>query len=174
MWVAYRDFAFFRLALGDVFSAIASRTSALNAASSTSSPSWMSIARRTFPSRLELNKRFGSLSDAPLAKGSFTKLFDDSPVKLIPSCDHTGVPIHFHSSTTSGSAALISLRILPRVFPRQSPRLAIRSEMSLDADSPSLPADFFMCDPSSSDPVPQSGRDCHTYRSPSRSSIRSP
>src|SRR4051812_2527917 len=144
MWVAYRDFAFFRLALGDVFSAIASRTSALNAASSTSSRSWMSIARRTLPSRLELNKRFGSLSDAPLAKVSFTTLLYDSPVQMIPSCDQTGVPIHFHSSTTSGSAALISLRILPSVFPRQSSRLAILSEMSFDADSPSLAVDFFM------------------------------
>jgi hypothetical protein len=52
---------------------------------------------------------------------------------MMPSCDHTGVPIHFHSSITSGSAAWMSLRILASVFPRQSPRSAIRFEMSADA-----------------------------------------
>ena len=35
-------------------------------------PSPMSIARRTFPSRLELNRPLGSSSDAPFAKVSFT------------------------------------------------------------------------------------------------------
>src|SRR5882672_5566840 len=62
----------------------------------------------------------------------------------MPSCDHTGVPIHFHSSTTSGSAALMSLRIRPRVSPRQSPSSAIRFEMSSDAEWPSAASDFFM------------------------------
>src|SRR5262249_12906058 len=52
--------------------ATAWRTSALKADSSTSSPSWMSIARRTFPSRLELKRRAGSFRDAPLANVSFT------------------------------------------------------------------------------------------------------
>src|SRR3954468_24409891 len=51
--VAY--FARFNFAFApDVLRAIAARMSALNAAASTSSPSWMSIARLTFPSRLEL------------------------------------------------------------------------------------------------------------------------
>src|SRR6185436_5800691 len=63
---------------------------------------------------------------------------------MMPSCDHTGVPIHFHSSTTSGSACWISLRILPRVFPRQSPSEAILSEISADAGWPWLAPDFFM------------------------------
>src|SRR5467141_2101691 len=63
---------------------------------------------------------------------------------MMPSCDQTGVPIHFHSSTTSGSASLISLRILLRVSPRQSPSPAILFEMSSDADWPSLAPDFFM------------------------------
>src|SRR5580692_2262294 len=62
---------------------------------------------------------------------------------MIPSCDQTGVPIHFHSSTTSGSASLMSLRILPRVFPRQSPSSAILFAMSSDADWPWLAPDFF-------------------------------
>src|SRR6185369_12200215 len=75
---------------------------------------------------------------------------------MMPSCDQTGVPIHFHSSTTSGSASLMSLRILPRVSPRQSPSSAILFEMSSDADESWLPPDFFM-----------SARDRHTsfYRS---------
>src|SRR5690349_6522568 len=63
---------------------------------------------------------------------------------MMPSCDHTGVPIHFHSSTTSGSASLMSLRILPRVSPRQSPSSAILFEMSFDADWTRLAPGFFM------------------------------
>src|SRR5882724_13414502 len=63
---------------------------------------------------------------------------------MMPSCDQTGVPIHFHSSTTSGSASLTSLRMLLRVSPRQSASSAIRFEMSSDADWPWLAPDFFM------------------------------
>src|SRR6267142_5420049 len=103
----------------------------------------MSIARRTFPSRLELKRRAGSLSDAPLAKVSFTAFLYDSPVQMMPSCDQIGF-IHFHSSTTSGSASLMSLRIRLRVFPRQSPSSAILFEMSSDAEWPWLAPDFFM------------------------------
>src|SRR5437870_8404634 len=148
-----QDFAFFEgFDLPELLRATAWRTSALNADASTSSPSWMSIARRTFPSRLELKRRAGSLSDAPLAKVSFTTLLYDSPVQMMPSCDQTGVPgvvglTHFHSSTTSGSACLMSARILPRVFPRQSPSSAILFEMSSDADRPWLAPDFFMFSP---------------------------
>src|SRR5436309_15016156 len=59
---------------------------------------------------------------------------------MMPSCDHTGVPgcvdfTHFHSSTMSGSASLMSLRILPRVFPRQSPSSLILSSIDAAADS---------------------------------------
>src|SRR3954466_10626649 len=61
---------------------------------------------------------------------------------MMPSCDQTGVPIHFHSSTTSGSASLMSLRILPRVLPRQSPSSAILFEMSSDGDPSWLASDF--------------------------------
>src|SRR6266404_8013452 len=63
---------------------------------------------------------------------------------MMPSCDQIGVPIHFHSSTTSGSASLMSLRILLRVSPRQSPSSAILFEMSSDADWPWLAPDFFI------------------------------
>src|SRR5450759_3249811 len=63
---------------------------------------------------------------------------------MMPWCDQTGVPIHFHSSTASGSASLMSLRILLRVSPRQSPSSAILFEMSSDADWPWLAPDSFM------------------------------
>src|SRR5947199_2047266 len=63
---------------------------------------------------------------------------------MMPSCDQIGVPIHFPSSTTSGSASLMSLRILLRVSPRQSPSSAILFEMSSAADWPWLAPDFFM------------------------------
>src|SRR5215510_7474926 len=127
----------------DVLRATAARMSALNAPASTSSPSWMSIARRTFPSRLALKSLAGSCNAAPWAKVNFTLDLYDSPVQMIPSCAYTGVPIHFHSSTTSGSASLMSLRILLKVFPRQSPSSAMRFEMSSDADWLWLAPDFF-------------------------------
>src|ERR1700678_663476 len=63
---------------------------------------------------------------------------------MMPSCDQTGVPLHFHSSTTSGSAFLMSLRIRLRVSPRQSASSAILFEMSSDADGTWLTPDFFM------------------------------
>src|SRR5438270_3375183 len=138
-----QDFAFLEgFDLPELLRATAWRTSALKARSSTSSPSWMSIARRVFPSRLELKRRAGSFSDAPLANVSFTTLLYDSPVQMMPSCDQTGVPIHFHSSTTSGSACVISVRIRLRVVPRQSPSSAILFEIRSDADRPCLASDF--------------------------------
>ena len=30
--------------------------------------------------------------------------------QMIPACDHTGTPLHFHSSTTSGSACWMRIR----------------------------------------------------------------
>src|SRR5450759_2756911 len=68
---------------------------------------------------------------------------------MMPSCDQTGVPgdeglIHFNSSTTAGSASLMSLRILLRVSPRQSPSSAIRFEIRSDADWPWLAPDSVM------------------------------
>lgn len=56
----------------EMFSATASRMSALNADSSTLSPSWKSIARLTLPSRLELKSFFGSFILAPFAKVTLT------------------------------------------------------------------------------------------------------
>src|SRR4051795_10807961 len=96
----------------------------------------MSIARLTCPSRLELKSFAGSFSDAPLKNVSFTTDLYDSPVQMPPSCDQTGVPIHFHSSRTSGSASFMSARTLASVLPLQSPSSAILSLMSLDAALP--------------------------------------
>src|SRR5438874_526240 len=47
---------------------------------------------------------------------------------MMPSCSHTGTPRHFHSSTTSGTACLMMLRMRASVSPRQSP-----SSLILDA-----------------------------------------
>src|SRR6059058_5054554 len=98
----------------------------------------MSMARLAFPSRLELKRPAGSSSEAPFMKVSFTTDLYDSPVHTIPSCDQIGVPFHFHSSTTSGSASLMSLRILLNVSPRQSPSSAIRWSINSDGDWPGL------------------------------------
>src|SRR6478752_844344 len=94
------------------------------------------MARRTFPSRLELKRRAGSFKDAPLKKVSFTIDLYDSPVQMPPSWDHAGVPIHFTSSRTSGAASLMRPRILGSASPRQSPSSTILSLMSLEAASP--------------------------------------
>src|SRR4029077_20754377 len=58
----------------DLFRLTAARTRVFNAVSSIFSPSWKSIARRVFPSRLELKRRAGSFRAAPLAKVIFTTL----------------------------------------------------------------------------------------------------
>src|SRR5437764_2467529 len=119
----------------ELLRATAARISALNALASISSPSWMSMARLTLPSRLALKSLVGSCSEAPLKKVSFTTDLYDSPVQTPPSWDQTGVPRHFHSSTISGSASRIRARILLSVSPLQSPNSAMRSLMSCDAAS---------------------------------------
>src|SRR5688500_412861 len=53
---------------GEPFRATAALTSARNASALTVSPSWMSIARRVLPPRLELKRRDGSGTLAPRAK----------------------------------------------------------------------------------------------------------
>src|SRR5262249_7654814 len=120
------DDRFFGLLLLLTFRATASRTSAFNAFSLIFSLSWMSMARLTFPSRLELNKPEGSFKAAPLANVILTAFLYVSPVQTMPSCDQTGTPgdvafAHFHSSTISGSASWMILRTCARVLPRQSP-----------------------------------------------------
>src|SRR6266849_7131296 len=114
--------------------------SALNAFASISSPSWMSMARLTFPSRLELNRPEGSLNAAPLGNVILTTFLYVSPVQTMPPWDQMGVPIHFHSSTISGSASRMIARTFASIFPRQSPSsLIFRSideeAMIAEADS---------------------------------------
>ena len=59
------NYAFFDL---DLFKVTAARTRAFNGSSSIFPPSWKSMARLTFPSRLELKRPEGSFRAAPLAK----------------------------------------------------------------------------------------------------------
>ena len=107
----------------------------LKAASSTLSPSWMSMARRTFPSRLELNRPEGSFNAAPLANVILTTFLYVSPVQTMPPWDQTGVHIHFHSSRISGSASCTISRTFASVFPRQSPSSLILASMIAEAGS---------------------------------------
>ena len=65
--------------------ATADRINALKAASLSFSPSRKSMARRVFPSRLELNNFLGSGREAPRKKVSFTTCLYDSPVQTPPS-----------------------------------------------------------------------------------------
>src|SRR5882672_5110954 len=89
-----------------------------------------SMARLVLPSRLELKSPEGSSNEAPLAKLIFTTFLYVSPVQIIPACDHTGTPLHFHSSTTSGSACLMSIRTRASVSPRQSLNSLILASIS--------------------------------------------
>src|SRR6476620_4896868 len=105
------------------------------------------MARRTLPSRLALNRPEGSLSEAPLAKVSFTAALYVSPVQMIPACDHTGTPSiefdgfrHFTSSTTSGSACRMSRRTRASVSPRQSLRSGTRASIGREGGPPPLPS----------------------------------
>src|ERR1700736_1283216 len=124
----------------DVFSATAARMSAFKALSSILSPSWKSIARLVLPSRLELKRPEGSSNEAPLAKVIFTTFLYVSPVQIIPACDHTGTPLHFHSSTTSGSACLMRIRTRASVSPRQSLSSLILASISWEGASPAFPS----------------------------------
>src|SRR3954452_24981063 len=108
------------------------------------SPSWKSMAHLTFPSRLELNRPEGSFRAAPFAKVILTTFLYVSPVQMIPSCAHTGVPLHFHSSTTSGSASLISARSRESVLPRQSSNSLMRASIRREGDSDALDVLFFI------------------------------
>src|SRR3954451_11088037 len=123
--------------------------SAFNAFSSILSPSWKSMARLVLPSRLELKRPDGSSNEAPLAKVIFTTFLYVSPAQIIPACDHTGTPLHFHSSTTSGSACLMSSRTRASVSPRQSLSSLILASIGGEGESSPVPSSeplflFFM------------------------------
>src|SRR5262245_14775927 len=62
----------------------------------------------------------------------------------MPPWDHTGTPLHFHSSTTSGSACLISVRSFEGICPRQSSSSLILSSINREGDLPFGAAGFVM------------------------------
>src|SRR5262245_36267207 len=57
---------------------------------------------------------------------------------MMPSCSHTGTPLHFHSSTTSGSACLMRLRTRASVSPRQSPSSLTLASISREGEPPAF------------------------------------
>jgi hypothetical protein len=83
------------------------------------------MARRMFPSRLELKRREGSSRAAPWRTSSSRPSCRTRRCRRSRRATRPGVPIHFHSSRISGSACLISARIRPSVSPRQSSSSAI-------------------------------------------------
>src|SRR5690348_3700455 len=62
---------------------------------------------------------------------------------MMPACDQTGTPRHFHSSTTSGPACLMSARTRASVLPRQSSSSLMRASISREGDWPLVVAPFF-------------------------------
>src|SRR4029077_5803804 len=91
-----------------------------------------SIARHALPSRPALKSLSGSGRLAPWEKVSLTLSLWALPTAIIPSRDHTGLPIHFHSSMISRSASRMLLRMLARVLPRQSVSPAISLSIRSD------------------------------------------
>src|SRR5947207_6185710 len=89
------------------------------------SPSKKSIARHVLPPKPALKSLSVSGRLAPWAKVSFTLSLWALPTAIIPSRDHTGLPIHFHSSIISPSASTMLLRMLASVLLRQSVSPAI-------------------------------------------------
>src|SRR5215472_15517294 len=60
-------------------------------------------------------------------------------MQIIPSCSHTGTPLQFHSSTTSGSASLTKLWSRLSI----SPRSLILASVSCEGDWLSCDRLFF-------------------------------
>src|ERR1700688_1534527 len=111
---------------------MAARTRFFRARSLILSPSKRSIARHALPPRPALKSLSGSGRLAPWAKVSFTLSLWALPTAIIPSRDHTGLPIHFHSSIISRSASRMFLRMLANALPRQSVSPAISSSIRSD------------------------------------------
>src|SRR5213082_1328006 len=111
---------------------MAARTRFFRARSLILSPSKKSIARHALPPRPALKSLSGSGRIAPWEKVSFTLSLWALPTAIIPSRDHTGLPIHFHSSTISRSASRRILRMRASVLPRQSVSPAISWSIRFD------------------------------------------
>src|SRR5690348_1444306 len=121
---------------------MAARTRFFRARSLILSPSKRSIARHAFPWRPALKSLSGSGRNAPWEKVSFTLSLWALPTAIIPSRDHTGLPIHFHSSMISRSASRMVLRTLASVLPRQSVSPAISWSIRSDGFIGSLCLQF--------------------------------
>src|SRR5713226_8302415 len=106
------------------------------------SPSNKSIARHVLPLKPALKSLSGSGRLAPWEKVSFTLSLWALPTAIIPSRDHTGLPIHFHSSMISRSASRMLLRMLANVLPRQSVSFAISWSIRSDGFIGSLCLEF--------------------------------
>src|SRR5258707_7067941 len=121
---------------------MAARTRFFRARSLILSPSKRSIARHALPPRPALKSLSGSGRLAPWEKVSFTLSLWALPTAMIPSRDHTGLPIHFHSSMISRSASRILLRMAASVLPRQSVSPAISWSIRSDGFIGSLYLQF--------------------------------
>src|SRR5258708_3208230 len=121
---------------------MAARTRFFRACSLILSPSKKSIARDVLPLKPALKSLSGSGRLAPREKVSFTLSLWALPTAIIPSRDHTGLPIHFHSSMISRSASRMLFRMLASVLPRQSVSFAISSSIRSDGFIGSLRLQF--------------------------------
>src|SRR5882762_2001834 len=121
---------------------MAARTRFFRARSLILSPSNKSIARHALPPRPALKSLSGSGRLAPWENVSFTLSLCALPTAIIPSRDHTGLPIHFHSSMICRSASRMLLRILASILPRQSVSPAISWSMRSDGFIGSLGLQF--------------------------------
>src|SRR5271169_1268221 len=121
---------------------MAARTRFFRARSLILSPLKRSIARHLLPPRPALKSLTGSGRLAPFEKVSFTLSLWALATAIIPSRDHTGLPIHFHSSMISRSASRMLLRMLASVLPRQSVSPAISWSIRSDGFIGSLCLQF--------------------------------
>src|SRR5882672_983326 len=107
------------------------------------SPSKKSLARHVLPPKPALKSLSGSGRLAPWEKVSFTFSLCALPTAIIPSRDHTGLPIHFHSSMISRSASRMLLRMPASILPRQSVSFAISRSILSDGFIGSLCLEFW-------------------------------
>ena len=88
-------------------------TSAVNAPASTFSPSWMSIALRVLPSKLELKRRDGSGVLAPRANVSFTTFVYASAWRRLTDCQ-SAAGDSFTGETMRTSRRRLQIFVSPR------------------------------------------------------------